>query len=162
MACTCGNPVASNARSCPRCGKRFTSPIVKALAWFFGFAIFGSIIMAMIRPSVPVSQADQHQKAQEEHQFQLAVAGAKQVRDAMRNPDSFKLSSVLFTENGSVCYEYHAQNGFGGMNAGYAVLTDKGTIKTNEMDGGTKLWNRQCANKIGFDKTWVVDYAIGK
>ena len=113
-------------------------------------------------PTTPVSQAEQKKKAKEEAQFQAGAAGAKSLMDAMRNPDSFKLSSALFMDDGVVCYEYRAQNGFGGMNVGHAVLTPKGTIKTNEMAGYRKLWNLECGNKSGYDKTWELNYAIGK
>lgn len=78
----------------------------------------------------------------------------------MRNPDSFKLSNALFMDNGAVCYEYRAQNGFGGMNIGHAVLNPKGVLKTNEMNGGTQLWNHECANKSGSEDTSAVNYAI--
>ncbi len=119
--------------------------------------------MAAVAPSnSPISSEEQKQKAKDEHQLQFAVAGAKQLMGAMRNTDSFKLSNALLMGNGTVCYEYRAQNGFGGMHLGHAVLTEKGTIRTNEMEGGTKLWNRECANKSGYDKTWEVNYAIGK
>ena len=90
------------------------------------------------------------------------MGAAKQLMDSMRNPSSFKLSNVLFMEDGAVCYEYRAQNGFGGMNVGSAVLSPRGTIKTNEMEGYRTLWNLECANKSGYDKTWEVNYAIGK
>src|SRR6266852_58099 len=128
MSCTCGNQVASNARFCPRCGKRFTRRSVKLLAWFFGIAIGFGVIMAAVAPSnSPISSEEQKQKAKDEHQLQFAVAGAKQLMGAMRNTDSFKLSNALLMGNGTVCYEYRAQNGFGGMHLGHAVLTEKGT-----------------------------------
>jgi hypothetical protein len=135
------------------------------LAWFFGIGIAFAVIMAAVGPNnstTPLSSTEEKQKAKEEHQFQLAVTGAKQLMEAMRNPASFKLSNALLMDNGAVCYEYRAQNGFGGTNVGHAVLTAKGTIKTNEMEGGPKLWSRECANKSGYDKTWAVNYAIGK
>jgi hypothetical protein len=113
-------------------------------------------------PTGSVSPQEQQKKTKDEQQFQFAVSGAKKLMDAMRNPDSFKLSSALFMDDGAICYEYRAQNGFGGMNVGRAVLTAKGIIKTNEMEGGSKLWNRECANKSGYDNTWKVNYAIGK
>ena len=163
MTCTCGNYVASNARFCPRCGKRFTHRFVKLLSWFFGIIIGFGILIAIVSQNSstnPVSHAEQEKKAKDERQFQFAVGGAKQLKEAMRNPDSFKLSNVLFMDDGAICYEYRSQNGFGGMNVGRAVLTAKGTVKTNEMDGGTKLWNRECANKSGYDKTWEINYAI--
>jgi hypothetical protein len=111
-------------------------------------------------PTNPVSPSEQEKKTKDEQQFQRAVGRAKQLKSTMRNPDSFKLSNALFMDDGAVCFEYRAQNGFGGMNVGRAVLTAKGMLKTNEMDGGTKLWNHECANKSGYDKTWEVNYAI--
>jgi hypothetical protein len=44
--CECGNDVADNARFCPKCGHRFTHPLVKLLGWGFGIlAILISIGM---------------------------------------------------------------------------------------------------------------------
>lgn len=165
MICTCGNQVASNASFCPKCGKRFTRKFVKSLAWFFGIAIGFGIIMALINPgspSTPPSPAELQRKAKEDTQFQASVGAAKRLMEAMRNPASFKLSSALFMKDGAVCFEYHAENGFGGMNVGQAVLTPRGTIKTNEMEGYKRLWNLECAGKSGDDKTWEVNYGIGK
>jgi hypothetical protein len=121
------------------------------------------VILAVVsqnHPTSPASPAEQQKKEKDERQFRLAVGAAKQLKDAMRNPDSFKLSNVLFMDDGAVCFEYRAQNGFGGTNLGRAVLSSKGIIKTNEMGGGTQLWNRECANKSGYDNTWEVNYAI--
>jgi hypothetical protein len=163
MICTCGNQVASNARFCPRCGKRFTHRLVKLLSWFFGIIITVGIVLAVVNRSTKTgltSPAEQEKRAKDERQFQLAVGAAKQLKNAMRNPDSFKLSNVLFMDDGAVCFEYRAQNGFGGTNVRRAVLSPKGIIKTNEMDSGTQLWKQECAKKSGFDKTWEVTYAI--
>jgi hypothetical protein len=46
-ACKCGNQVANNAKSCPKCGHRFTSGLVKVLAWFFGMVVLIAIVGAM-------------------------------------------------------------------------------------------------------------------
>jgi hypothetical protein len=64
-------------------------------------------------------------------------------------------------KDGTVCYGYRPQNGFGGMNIGNAVFTPSGNFKTDEMDGFAPLWNKYCANKTGDDKTWEVGYAAG-
>jgi hypothetical protein len=45
--CECGNQVAYNARSCPKCGHRFTSGPVKFLAWFIGIIIVMGILGAI-------------------------------------------------------------------------------------------------------------------
>ena len=171
--CKCGNEVASNAKFCPKCGHRFTSRLVKALAWFFGLTIGLPLLAAILSrdsTNTPTStpaptQAEQLAKkladAKEELIFQRAVAGAKTLKESMRNPDSFKLSQALMMNDGAVCYEYRAQNGFGGMNVGQAVLSPKGKFKSSESDGFSSLWNKECAHKIGTDKTWEVGYGAG-
>lgn len=78
-----------------------------------------------------------------------AVVGAASLRSAMRNPASFQLSSVLIMPDKTVCYQYRAQNGFGGMNIEYAVLTPNAANLST--DAG--LWNRKCARKKGEDIT---------
>jgi hypothetical protein len=107
------------------------------------------------------SSAQWAAKQREEAVFQLAVHGAKHLSDSMRNPDSFKLAEVLMMDNGAVCYTYRAQNGFGGMNVGSAVLSRTGQFRTNETSGFHTLWNKECANKTGKDKTWAIGYAAG-
>jgi hypothetical protein len=44
--CECGNQVANNARTCPRCGHRFTSAPVKFLAWLLGISL-GLILLSI-------------------------------------------------------------------------------------------------------------------
>lgn len=90
-----------------------------------------------------------------------AVAGAKRLRSSMRNPCSFKLAQVLIMDDGAVCYEFRSQNGFGGMNVGRAVLSPSGKFKTSESNGFRCMWNKECANKYGQDRTWSVGYAAG-
>ena len=70
------------------------------------------------------------------------VDGAATLQKAMRNPESFNLSSAILLKTGTVCYTYRAQNGFGGMNIENAV--PKGRILTNDED-----WNKTCANRLG-------------
>jgi hypothetical protein len=76
---------------------------MKLLSWFFGIIIGFGILMAVIGqngPTRPVSPTEQEKKARDERQFQLAVGGAKQLKNAMRNPDGFKVSNALFMDNG--------------------------------------------------------------
>ncbi len=82
----------------------------------------------------------------------LAAIGAESIKKSMRDPDSFKLSSVLIIDKTkAVCYEYRARNGFNGLNAGQAVLSPKGKLLTDEMEGFSSLWNRECAHKEGHE-----------
>lgn len=91
----------------------------------------------------------------------VAAEGAKRLRDAMRNPDSFRPAQALIMNDQAVCYEFRSQNGFGGFNVGHAVLSPSGELKTNETSGFYALWDRECADKKGADKTWEVGYAAG-
>lgn len=62
-------------------------------------------------------------RTREDAQLQLITAAALTLKQNMRNPDSFVLeSALLMSGKGSVCYTYRAQNGFGGMDRGRAVL----------------------------------------
>jgi flagellar biosynthesis GTPase FlhF len=92
-----------------------------------------------------------------------AMVGAKALRNSMRNPDSFKMISALVIDgSGAVCYEYRAQNGFGGMNVGKATLSSDGKkFLSSEQEGFASLWNRECAKKRGQDVTAAVNlYAL--
>lgn len=79
----------------------------------------------------------------------------------MRNPDSFKLESAIVTDARAVCYEYRAQNGFGGTNVEHAVLASDGkTLKSESMAGFNNLWKKECNNKQGEDYTGRVKVAL--
>ncbi|MFZ0885002.1 MAG: hypothetical protein WAN14_16495 [Candidatus Acidiferrales bacterium] len=165
-ACTCGRQLDNSAKACPGCGKTFrvTSGFTKFVGWSFLVVLVLAVIGAMSAPtpSTPVvSAAQQAANQKDEAAFQRAVAGAKQLKQSMRSPDSFVLGETLIMDNGAVCYDYRSQNGFGGMNAGQAVLSPSGQFKSDESTGFTSLWNKQCGGKTGSDKTWEVGLAAG-
>src|ERR1700730_12190753 len=54
--CKCGNPVANNAKACPKCGHRFTSGPVLVLAWFFGVVIVVAFVGAITGSNNGTSQ----------------------------------------------------------------------------------------------------------
>jgi hypothetical protein len=164
--CTCGKQLDNSAKVCPGCGKTFrvTSGFTKFVGGFILVIIIIGVIGAILSPtpSAPVvSPTQKVQNDKDEATFQRAVAGAKQLRTSMRNPDSFKLGETLIMDDGAVCYDYSSQNGFGGMNAGQAVLSPTGKFKSDESTGFRTLWNKESANKTGTDKTWQIGYAAG-
>lgn len=168
MNCACGQSVPPNSKFCPHCGRRVTQPAVKFLALVLFLVIVLAIVgmgtvMFMGPSTTPIvaSQSNKVSQPDEDARAQRAVVGARLLKKSMRNPDSFKLTSALIINaTGTVCYEYRAQNGFGGVNAGEAVLTPKGRFKTNEMDGFTSLWNRECAHKPGTEEAGGVNFFI--
>ena len=94
-----------------------------------------------------------------EKNYAYAYVAAKELRDTMRDPDSFKLTSAyIIKDTGNVCYEYRARNGFGGMNKGYAVLYKAGLV-TSEQNARrfTAAWNKYCAHKDGIEAADLVN-----
>jgi hypothetical protein len=130
------------------------------LGCLIGLCILASLI-APTTPTKPLTKEETAQKQRDEANFQRAVLGAKQLRASMRNPDSFKLGQTLVMDDGAVCYDYRAQNGFGGMNVGHAVLAPDNKFKSDESAGFHALWHKECAKKTGEDQTWQVGYAAG-
>jgi len=170
--CVCGNPVANNARVCPNCGHRFTHPFVKFLAWFFGISFAIGIISSgssnsksfetgfqdnSAKMNVASNASTTQEGVQDQAQLVFATLGAISLRKAMRNPDSFVLEEAHVMHDNSVCFVYRAQNGFGGMDREYAVLSAKGTMSTSDS-----AWNHLCAHKKGYDKTTEINRLISE
>jgi hypothetical protein len=171
----CGNEVSSKADACPKCGAKVGPEKVGCgkvlMVTFLGFVILviGISIAGSMNDSgssAPAPAKTPGQIAADKKQdeaVQRAIVGAMTLKKAMRDTDSFKLDSALVIDgSGAVCYDYHARNGFGGMNAGHAVLASNGTtLKSNEMDGFTHLWNKQCANKRGTEVEAAANRMLG-
>jgi hypothetical protein len=153
--------VARNAKACPKCGHRVSSlPAVAVIVTIIGIIAIYSANKSITTPEPELSPAQQTAKNKAEAMFQRSVAGAKQLRSSMRNPDSFKLSEAIVMNDGAVCYTYRAQNGFGGLNVGDAVLAPNGKFKSNDSPGYVTLWNKECANKTGTDDADTVNVAL--
>ena len=102
-------------------------------------------------PPKPETYAQRVARTKRERAAQRAMSGAIALKKMMRDPESFKLESALVMEStGGVCYEYRSKNGFGGVNAGQAVLSaDLKNFKTSEDHGFATLWDKECANRRG-------------
>jgi hypothetical protein len=124
--------------------------------------LIGILVLIMIGVIVssynekPTAEPQIQDDTKDDPNLLRAVVGAASLRNAMRNPDSFQLSSVLIMPDKSVCYQYRAQNGFGGLNVEYAVLTPK----ASNLNTSASLWNRQCAHKQGEDITALASQRI--
>lgn len=68
-----------------------------------------------------------------------AVVGGHTLQNDMRDPDSFVIERVIYTNNGKdkerYCYEYRARNGFGGMERSVAFFEMK--YKNDDVKVGT-------------------------
>jgi|GEM_PF-2708530 len=87
-----------------------------------------------------------------EEQVLRAVEGAKTIKQAMKNPNSFQLEMIRIMPSGSTCYTYLSQDEVGNTNKGVAVLV-KNEIKTDEMQGFDQRWQDECHGKEGKDAT---------
>ncbi len=83
------------------------------------------------------------EQSEQDAQITRAAMGAASVIAAARNPDSVKFSRVFVTKDGTACYLWRAQNGFGGMNKENAVLLPK----AENLSQSVALWNSHCAKK---------------
>lgn len=103
--------------------------------------------------AVAAQQAEAEAKRKSDETYKemgfRASLGAASIYKSMRNPDSLTLESVLGMKDGTICYRYRAQNGFGGMNREFAVLLPKAERLTTSAE----VWNSRCANKIGSNLT---------
>ena len=161
----CGSEVSSKAETCPKCGARVSAKRM-GCGSLIGVVFLGGIIIASLSsifsssspPSKPETPEQTAAKKKQDEAVQRATVGAIALKKTMRDPESFKLKSALVIDGtGAVCYDYRAKNGFGGMNVGHAVLSSDGkSFKTSEMDGFTKLWNKECANKSGTEAATAI------
>jgi hypothetical protein len=107
----------------------------------------------------PAERAAAAQKAKEEARWDTALGGAVTLRKMMRNPDSLKFSSALEMPDGSVCYQYRAQNGFGGMGSGSALVY-KNHLVVEESTGFKEIYDAECTGQEGIDRTAEINWAL--
>lgn len=72
------------------------------------------------------------------------------LKQNMRNPDSFTVRKAYVMDDGAVCVEYTAQNGFGGFNR-ESVVYAGGQLLQETDDQFRRVWNRDCADRTGRD-----------
>lgn len=157
----CKQEFSTDAKSCPNCGaKKPKSKKTSPLTWFVAIFLGIPVIMGIAQNSSgiknEVPKTAEEQKADEV--VQRALLGSRMLKSSMRDPDSYKLeTAIVINDSGAVCYEYRANNGFGGVNIGSAVLSGDGkSFKTHEMNGFEKLWNIECENKTGYDAATAI------
>lgn len=133
--------------------------IVFVVVWAFNQPKIFPEFKSITHTKTPVGEKETQAKSMRTDKLARTIAGANIIKNAMRNPDSFKLESALIMDTGSVCYKFRSQNGFGGMNKISAVLYGD-DIKTSEMEGFARRWNKECANKTGEDVTDYLEIAL--
>lgn len=85
---------------------------------------------------------------QDDDTFQFAMSSVVELDKRMRNPRSLNVSRAIFVSRRTICYEYRAQNGFGGLNVGNAIQVGPLLVTESGKDF-RQLWNEQCSGRVG-------------
>ncbi len=151
----CGHKVSTRAAACTNCGavrKPGTTWFTKLAAGFVALtsaAIVWSIAAKDDQPKTLAASPEQAaSSAKAEAPFQDRVtasrAFAKAIRQAARDPESVSFDTVRANDDGTtLCAEYRARNGFGGMNRSVAVLSGRAL----HFDKAT-VWNKHCTTPL--------------
>lgn len=93
------------------------------------------------------------QKA-EDAEINAAIAAAKRIKAAMKNPASFKLEGFLIFPGGATCYDYRGANSFNAVIPGRAVFIPPSKLLTQEANGNAfvKAWNDTCTKAGGKER----------
>lgn len=128
-----------------------------------GAIVIGRILAPPIEPLPQLSaeelrlQMEQAGAEKAERQAQTlelnhVIQGGRALRDTSHNPKRFETVMAVSMSNGTGCYEFRAENGFGVLRSGQAVLYN-GKVTVSHQRGFWKLWNAHCANRTGIDVT---------
>jgi hypothetical protein len=120
----CGNQVSGTAKACPQCGAkgkaltgpRTTGALGKIFLVLLGVGVLGAGITSLTNPPIqPTPQQRAETSAAEQRNMNI-VLYARSLKAAARNPQSVEFDRVIANGDGTlVCFDYRAQNGFGGM-----------------------------------------------
>ena len=74
------------------------------------------------------------------------------------DPDTFQFKSAISMPGGGACFKYRAQNGFGAMGLGEAVVTPEGKIYYSDRDKNqfVSVFNKICTKDGGEDILYIV------
>jgi hypothetical protein len=124
--------------------------------WLIGY--LAAIQRQAVNP--PQAAAKPAEPTAADKRILVAVIGAKTLKSAMRDPESFKIEQVLSMPDG-ICFTYRAHNGFGGVNLGHASMNAKtGKLIASDQDGFATAWNKLCGGKSGEDLTTAVRWSM--
>ena len=171
VACReCKNPISAQAKVCPSCGAKQPRRH-GVLQWtFLGLVTVVIVsciasnqtdheervarVAALEAAKSPQQRADEAAaKQRDDSNLQSALKIARVLKRKVKDPESFKLTSLLLFDSGEACFEYTAKNAFGGTVQAKAVSDGKSKILGSESDGNqfVAAWNKTCTHAGGHE-----------
>jgi hypothetical protein len=150
----CAAIISDAAKACPKCGApkpaKQGSLGKKALVWIVIALAIGLLIDQTNKRSDGGSSTVVPSTSPVDPMSQRVTAAAHALpllRSMLRNPKSFELAAVGSPADGVACYEYRAQNGFGGLSVEHAVLVNH-TMSIESSDGFPATWRKYCGKPV--------------
>lgn len=158
----CKQAASDRAATCPHCGAPLAKNHTKTSTWIIGAAVgipfLAVMMMNGLQERIPAytpapAASSPKPTPKVDAMATRAADGAKRLKKAMRNPESFRLESAVIVDGDSaICYEYRAENGFGGKTVGQAAIDTKtGDLRHSDMRDFNAFWDRTCGGKSGRD-----------
>lgn len=138
----CGSQVSDKATSCPTCGLPI-KPKTSKLAKFALVGVFAAMAFTVATRDQTTHTPPAESKADENYRYMLAAV--RTLKQAVKNPDSFKLVSAVLVDNDVACIRYRATNSFNAIVPGHAVLSLPKKLSSSDPSD----WNSYCAEKTG-------------
>lgn len=149
----CGTEVSTEAKTCQKCGAKPKKPpslVAALIVILLGIAFVGATLSDKgegdTAPETPEQTA---QKGISQERYSAATVTSSILRASMRDPESLKFETLLVSEDAAtVCAQYRARNGFGGMNRELFVSSEEGHSQTLDA------WNKHCTKPM-LDMLWA-------
>lgn len=89
-------------------------------------------------------------QARRERAMRYAIAGARALKQGMKDPESFVLRAATMQDDGAVCFQYRGKNSFGATLPGRMVIDPDGKphAEENRDRGFAAAWAKHC-ERIG-------------
>lgn len=151
----CKKEISSEAKACPHCGA--APPKGIGIGGWFLIVVVGAVAYSATKgggESTPAPKPASEAEKRADDELNRAIAAATLLKQATKDPSSFKLESLLLFSGGAACYEWRAKNSFGAIVPAKAVFTPPGSMLTSDRDGNrfVRAWNQTCTKADGQER----------
>lgn len=158
LPCTeCQREVSTKAKTCPGCGAPAPKPKFELKNFLVGLAVF--LLICTVAISSCNKQMEKNlntlEALEKKHRQAQIISFVSAVKDYVRDPKSLEFIKVTSTKDAStVCMQYRARNGFGGMVSAKVVFQDTLPMQDDAS------WQKYCPKPNMLDVTSLANIAI--